>query len=59
VCLDLLSNDKVIEQFSDNIKFGKRIQRDTDTFDCFMEEFKIWVEETKGIPFPVLTESFE
>ena len=48
----LLDNKKVVEKKEDNIKFGQRIQRDTLNFDCFIEEFKIWLE-AKGLNFPV------
>lgn len=44
---------------SDNIKFGQKIERDTSNFDCFIEDFKVWVEEEKNTTFPVESARFD
>jgi hypothetical protein len=58
LCQKLLQEPNVIEEITNNRVFGKNIQRDVRNFDCFMEEFKSWLEYYKQ-DFPVRREEFD
>ena len=39
--MNLLDDPNVLENRSDNIRYGQVWQRDTNNFDCFIEEFTL------------------